>query len=69
MTREGKAALIEHILVSGLQKWGSCTVHLSPYSPQAIRGVGIGVLAHCYIELRSLGEKRVERKVVGGIQK
>ena len=69
MTREGKATFIEHILVPGLQKWGSFTVHLSPYSPQTIHGVGIGVLAHCYIELRSLGEKRVERKVIGGIQK
>ena len=69
MTREGKPAFIEQILCLRPTPRGKLRSELSPYSPQTILGVSIGLLAHCCIEFGRFGEERIERKVGGRIQK
>lgn len=69
MTREGKPAFIEQTLCLKPTPMRKLHSELSPYSPQTILGVSIGVLAHCCTEFGRFGEERIERKVGGGIQK
>lgn len=69
MTREGMPAFIEQILCLRPTPRGKLHSELSPYSPQTILGVSIGLLAHCCIEFGRFGEERIERKVGGRIQK